>query len=109
MVKSYAPTVNALTVLLEIDKPEKTPLMVYCKVTNKFYPSDEFYVKKYNQDTDPRYLNRNSFRHITKEIWDQRVRNQRNGLGWISDYELENPPPPPATIESFFDEANENA
>jgi len=106
MVKSYAPIVNGLTELLEIDKPEKTPLKVYCSVTKELYNADEFYVKKHYQNVDPRILNQNSFRHITKEIWDQRVRNQRDGFGWVSDYERNNPP---ATLEVFFEQENENA
>jgi len=105
MVKSYAPVVNALTELLEIDKPERTVVWIFCKETRKFYKSDEFYVKKHRQDEDPKELYINDFRHVNKEIWDQKVRNQRKGLGWKSDYEVENPP---STIESFFDEVNHN-
>jgi hypothetical protein len=105
MVKSYAPIVNGLTELFEIDKPDRTPVLIFCEETRKYYHSDEFYVKKYRQHKDPKKLYLNDFRHITKEIWDQRVRNQRKGLGWKSDYELENPP---ATIENFFHEVTYN-
>lgn len=106
MVKSYAPIVNGLTKILEIDKVDKTPVYVYCKETYRFYPADEFYVRNYHQNYDPKTLNVKDFRHICKSVWDQKVRNQKNGLGWKSDRELEIPP---ATIETFFEKADENA
>jgi len=99
MVKSYAPIVNGLTVALGIDKIETTPLYIQDKITKEFYPSDEFYVGKHHQDVDPRFLGQKSFRHINKELWDQRVKNYRNGFGWKTDEELLNPP---ATIENFL-------
>jgi len=101
MVKSYAPIVNGLTELLGIDKPDNQPTYVFCKETGKLLKCDEFYVKKYHQDIDPKLLDQKSFRHINKKIWDEKVRNQRKGLGWKSDYELQNPP---ATIEKFIDD-----
>ncbi|QMP83869.1 MAG: hypothetical protein [Caudoviricetes sp.] len=88
LVKSYAPVKNALTVALGIDKVQQTPIMVYCEVKKQLLPADEFYVKKYRQEKDPKNLYLNDYRHISKEIWDQRVANQRKGLGWKSDEEL---------------------
>lgn len=99
LVKSYAPIVNSLTVELGIDKIETKPLKIYCKEKKQFLNSDEFYVKKYHQDKDPRTLGAGNFRHISKEIWDQRVKNNKLGLGWKSDEELliQN-----ATLEEFI-------
>lgn len=88
MVKSYAPIKNALTELLGIDKPDNTPIRIYCKETRDFLEADEFYVKKYHQDVDPRTLYINSYRNIRKEIWDQKRKNCRLGLGWKSDEQL---------------------
>lgn len=105
MVKSYAPVKNALTEILDIDKHDNTPIMVYCKVSRKYYTADEFYVKKYRQEKDPRNLHVQDFRHVCKEIWDQRVKNQKAGHGWVSDDELMNPP---STIDVFLSEDENN-
>lgn len=106
MVKSYAPVKNALTESLGIDKHDNTPVMVFCKETRKYYTADEFYVKKYRQEEDPRGLYIDDFRHICKEIWDQKVKNQKAGYGWVSDEELMNPP---TTLDKFLSEDNNNA
>ena len=105
MVKSYAPVKNGLTELLGIDGPDRQPTWVFCKEKRKYYRSDEFYVKKYRQDYDSKYLSPRDFRHICKEVWDQKVRNQKNGLGWKSDEQLFEES---STLESFIKET-ENA
>jgi hypothetical protein len=103
MVKLYTPVKNGLTEAFGIDGKDNQPVWVYCKQTKKYYHSDDFYVKKYRQDEDPRNLTNKDFRHVAKYIWDQKVKNQKNGLGWKSDEELLNPP---ANLESFVDEVN---
>ena len=90
MVKSYAPIVNGLTELLGLDRIVNKPLYVQDSITKKYHLADEFYVKKHTQDKDPRGLGSNNFRHICKELWDQKVKNQRNGLGWRTDDEILN-------------------
>lgn len=99
LVKSYAPVKNALTEALGIDKVQQAPVMVYCDVKKQFLHADEFYVKKYRQEKDPRSLYLNDYRHISKEVWDQRVANQKKGLGWKSDEELMESS---STIEQFL-------
>ena len=89
LVKSYAPIDNALTRMLDLHRAENKPLKVYCRESRQFLNSDEFYVNKYLQEVDPRALHIKNFRHICKEVWDQKVRNNRKGLGWKSDRELE--------------------
>ena len=92
LVKSYAPIKNSLTEFLGIDKVESAPLKIKCSYSGKFFDADEFYVKKDRQLDDPRTFNQKDFRHIAKEFWDQKVRNQRNGLGWKTDEEVLNSP-----------------
>jgi hypothetical protein len=102
LVKSYAPIVNPLTELLGISKkPENKPVLIYCKVSKKYLQADEFYTKQYRQDTDPRSLNIDDFRSVCKEVWDQQVKNQRAGLGWKSDAELEEEKNK-STLENFI-------
>lgn len=102
LVKSYAPIRNALTEILGIDKVQQQPLMVYCSYKKQYLPADEFYTKKYRQEIDSRTFSNQDFRHISKEIWDQKVKNQRKGLGWKTDQEVLDGE---RTLETFFDEA----
>ena len=88
LVKSYAPIRNALTYALGIDNVLQQPITVYCKYTKQYLPADEFYVKKYTQDKDPKVLSNKDFRHISKKIWDEKVKNRRAGLGWKTDEEV---------------------
>ncbi len=103
LVKSYAPIDNALTRMLDLHRVENRPLKIFCKETKQFLNSDEFYVDEYLQEVDPRTLHVNNFRHVCKEVWDQKVKNYRNGLGWKSDQQLEDVS---NTLENFF-EGNE--
>ena len=100
MVKSYAPIKNGLTEALGISGPDNQPIRKFCKEKRKYYNSDEFYVNEGLQHKDPRTLSSKNFRGVCKEIWDQRVRNQKKGLGWKSDDKIFNPG---ATLESFFE------
>jgi hypothetical protein len=103
MTKSYAPIKNGLTEALGIDtQRQNIPISCYCKVTKQWYSSDDFYIKKYYQQEDPKVLWRDDFRHVSKIIWDSRNENQKNGVGWISDYEIANPLPVTPSLEQWF-------
>jgi hypothetical protein len=99
LVKSYAPIKNPLTEILGLDKTQQAPLKVMCQRTYEVLPADEFYAKKYKQETDPRFLCNNDYRHVSKKLWDEMQENYRNGLGWKTNEELLNPP---QTLESFI-------
>jgi len=103
LTKSYAPIKNGLTILLDDVKPDPVPLKRYDKRSGKMLTVDNFYTKQNKQDIDPRFLSVRDFRGYTTDDWNEACANQRRGLKFKTNAELEF-----ANLEQFLKD-NENA
>jgi len=86
--KSYSPIYNGLTEALGELKPDSTPLYMYDR-NGKLEKVDKFYTKSYRQGVDERGLYKNDFRPYLTDDWNEACRNQKKGLGFKTNVELE--------------------